>query len=203
MQGLGLETLEKKKVTLIKVMVAVFNLYVFKCLQDVHVNFMNPSVFVTQPSAKEKIDFPNEIDTHTETEFLSIFSGLNCYRSNRTCTPNSGLFILKRIELISQFSVSSQHLLPFFTYSKGFPGGTVVKSPPANAGDTAEAGLIPGLGRSSGGGNGNLLHYSCLENSMDKGAWHTTVHEVAESQTQLRTHSHTYSRLYFLGILPL
>ena len=44
-------------------MVAVFNLYVFKCLQDVHVNFMNPSVFVTQPSAKEKIDFPNEIDT--------------------------------------------------------------------------------------------------------------------------------------------
>ena len=147
MQGLGLETLEKKKVTLIKVMVAVFNLYVFKCLQDVHVNFMNPSVFVTQPSAKEKIDFPNEIETHTQTEFLSIFSGLNCYRSNRTCTPNSGLFILKRIELISQFSVSSQHLLPFFTYSKGFPGGTVVKSPPANAGDTADARFDPWAGK--------------------------------------------------------
>ena len=200
---LSVGDIRKKIVTLIKVMVAVFNLYVFKCLQDVHVNFMNPSVFVTQPSAKEKIDFPNETDIHTETEFLSIFSGLNCYRSNRTCTPNSGLFILKRIELISQFSVSSQHLLPFFTYSKGFPGDTVVKSPPANAGDTADAGLIPGLGRSSGGGNGNLLHYSCLENSMDRGAWRTTVHEVAESQTQLRTHSHTYSRLYFLGILPL
>lgn len=43
-------------------MIAVFNLYVFKCLQDVHVNFMNPSVFVTQPSAKEKIDFPNEAE---------------------------------------------------------------------------------------------------------------------------------------------
>ena len=48
-------------------MVAVFNLYVFKCLQDVRVNFMNPSVFVTQPSAKEKIDFPNETHTHTHT----------------------------------------------------------------------------------------------------------------------------------------
>lgn len=44
----------KNSLTLIKVMVALFNLYVFKCLQDVHVNFMNPSVFVTQPSAKEK-----------------------------------------------------------------------------------------------------------------------------------------------------
>lgn len=43
-------------------MVALFNLYVFKCLQDVHVNFMNPSVFVTQPSAKEKINFPSETE---------------------------------------------------------------------------------------------------------------------------------------------
>ena len=128
--------------------------------------------------------------THTQTEFLSIFSGLNCYRGNRTCTPNPGLFILKRIELISQFSVSSQHLLPFFTYSNGFPGGTVVKSPPANAGDTAEAGLIPGLGRSSGGGNGSLLHYSCLENSMDRGARQATVHEAAKSWTRLSTHTH-------------
>ena len=48
-------------------MVALFNLNVFKCLQDVHVNFMNPSVFVTQPSAKEKINFPREADTHTHT----------------------------------------------------------------------------------------------------------------------------------------
>ena len=49
----------------------------------------------------------------------------------------------------------------------GFAGGTVVKNPPANAGDT---GLIPGSGRSRGGGNGNPLQYSCLENSMDRGA---------------------------------
>ena len=49
----------------------------------------------------------------------------------------------------------------------GFPGGSVVKNPPANAGDT---GLIPGSGRSPGGGNGNLLQDSCLENPMDRGA---------------------------------
>ena len=45
--------------------------------------------------------------------------------------------------------------------------------------------LILGLGRSPGGGNGNLLQYSCLENPMDRGAWQTTVHGVAKNQTQL------------------
>ena len=46
-----------------------------------------------------------------------------------------------------------------------------VKKPPADVGDTEDAGLIPGLGRLPGGGNGNPLQYSCLENSMDRGAW--------------------------------
>ena len=50
----------------------------------------------------------------------------------------------------------------------GFPGGSVVKNPPAKAGDT---GSIPGLGRCPGEGQGNLLQYSCLNNSMDRGAW--------------------------------
>ena len=62
----------------------------------------------------------------------------------------------------------------------------VVKNPPANAGDSREAGSIPGLGRSPGGGCSNLLQYSCLENSMDRGAWWATVHRVAKSQTQLK-----------------
>ena len=47
----------------------------------------------------------------------------------------------------------------------------VVKKPPANAGDARAMGLIPGSGRSPGGGHGNPLQYSCLENSMDRGAW--------------------------------
>ena len=63
----------------------------------------------------------------------------------------------------------------------GFPGGSVVKNPPASAGD---AGSIPGSGRSPGEGNGNPLHYSCLGNHMDRGAWWSTVHGVAkESNT--------------------
>ena len=62
----------------------------------------------------------------------------------------------------------------------GFPGDSVVKNPPANTGD---AGLIPGLGRSPGEGNGNPLQYSCLGNPTDKGVWLVTVHGVTKSQT--------------------
>ena len=64
----------------------------------------------------------------------------------------------------------------------GFPGGSIVKDLPAKAGDV---GSIPGLGRSPGEGNGNPLQYSCLENSMGRGAWQATVHGVAKNQTQL------------------
>ena len=61
----------------------------------------------------------------------------------------------------------------------------VVKNPPANAGDTRDAGLIPGSGRSPGGGHGNPLQYSCLENPMDREAWWATVHSVGKNQAQL------------------
>ena len=60
----------------------------------------------------------------------------------------------------------------------GFPGGTVVKNLPLNAGDLREVGFIPGSGRSSGIGNGNPLQYSCLENPIERGAWQATVHGV-------------------------
>ena len=59
----------------------------------------------------------------------------------------------------------------------------MVKNFPANAGDTRDGGLIAGSGRSPGGGHGNPLQYSCLENPMDRGACRTTVHGVAKSQT--------------------
>ena len=62
----------------------------------------------------------------------------------------------------------------------------VVKNLPANTGDVRDVGLIPGSGRSLGGGQGNPLQYSWLENPMDRGAWQTTVHGVAKSQTQLK-----------------
>ena len=55
----------------------------------------------------------------------------------------------------------------------------VVKNLPANTGEVKDAGSMPGLGRPPGGGHGNPLQYSCLENPMDQGAWQTTVHGVA------------------------
>ena len=68
----------------------------------------------------------------------------------------------------------------------GFPGGSAVKKLPVSAGDLRDTGSIPGLRRSLGGGHGDPLQYSCLENPMDRGAWCTTVHRVAKSQTWLR-----------------
>ena len=70
------------------------------------------------------------------------------------------------------------------TTSWGFPGGSVIKNLPDNAGDAVS---IPGSGRSPGGGKGNPLQCSCLKNPMDRGAWLTTVHTVTESRTQLST----------------
>ena len=58
-----------------------------------------------------------------------------------------------------------------------------VKNTPANAGDLRDLGPIPGSGRSPGGGHGNPLQYSCLENPRDRGAWQATVHGVAKSHT--------------------
>ena len=68
----------------------------------------------------------------------------------------------------------------------GFPGGALVKNLPANEGDARDGGLILVLRRSPGVGNGNPLQNSCLEYPMDRGAWHTTVHRVTKSQTQLK-----------------
>ena len=67
----------------------------------------------------------------------------------------------------------------------GFPDGSAGKESTYNTGDAGDVGLIPKLGRSPGGGNGNPLQYSCLGNLMDRGAhpWWATVHGVTKSQT--------------------
>ena len=75
------------------------------------------------------------------------------------------------------------HCFPFPSHYGGligFPGGSVVKDPPAAAGD---ADSIPLLRRSPVGGNGHPLQYSCLKNSMDRGAWWSIVHGIAKTQT--------------------
>ena len=63
---------------------------------------------------------------------------------------------------------------------------SVVKNLPANAGDIRDMASILGLGRFSGGGNGNPLQYSCLKNSMDRGTWQAIAHGVTKSQTGLK-----------------
>ena len=74
----------------------------------------------------------------------------------------------------------------------------MVKNLPANAGDVRDVGLIPRLGRSLGGGHGNPLQYSCLENPMDRRAWLATVNRVTKSRTRLSdfTHTHTSDSIY-------
>jgi len=67
----------------------------------------------------------------------------------------------------------------------GFPGGSLVKNLPTNAGDAGDMGLTPGSRRVSGKGNGNPLQYSFLGNPTDRRAWRATVHRVRKSQIQL------------------
>ena len=80
----------------------------------------------------------------------------------------------------------------------------LVMNLPANTGNIRDVGSVSGLKRSPGEGNGNSLHCSCMENSMDRGAWWVTVHGVAESQTQLSVHTHIHPmhiEFYALKIL--
>ena len=74
----------------------------------------------------------------------------------------------------------------FFFLIEVYPGGTMVKNPPVNAGDLRNMGLIPVSGRSPGQGHGNPLQYSCLENPMDRG-----VRQTTKNQTRLSDWAHT------------
>ena len=95
------------------------------------------------------------------------------------CLVIAGYSYLRKNVKIS--SMLKPHLgtiyLVLLRISLGFPGGSAVKNPPANAGDTSS---IPGSGRSPGEENGNPFQYSCLRNPMDRGAWWASVHGVAK-----------------------
>ena len=96
------------------------------------------------------------------------------------------MFCLDRLNLFDKVQESFKHTElknklarnKMLIMLKCFPGGSVVKNPPASAGDP---GLIPGSGGAPGEGNGKSLQYSCLEKPMDRGIWQTIIHGVAKS----------------------
>ena len=93
------------------------------------------------------------------------------------------------------------HFLFIYSLFRAFQVVLVVKNLPANAEDIRDAGLIPGLGRSPGEGNGNPFQYSCLDNPMDRGAWRATVYGVTKRWTrlkQLSTHIHHLCMYVFI-----
>ena len=92
--------------------------------------------------------------------------------------PGSSVHGIFQARVLEWVAIAFSEIQPQRIYL-GFPGGSVVKNSPANAGDM---GWIHGSGRSPGEGNGNVLQYSCLENSMDRGAWRTTVNQVTKEQ---------------------
>ena len=132
-------------------------------------------VFIFLLSASSKIVNENQLLPHGHLE-------LTCTtRYPRTCIffeTKSLTCIWPSLNLPPCFA---QYFGDQFCFG-GFPGGSDGKESTCSAGDP---GLIPGLGRSHGQGNGYPLQYSCLENSMDRGAWWTTVHGVSKSQTRL------------------
>ena len=108
------------------------------------------------------------------------------------------LNILKSLKVRSTFLVLLLTVFLFVYHHsvEGFPGGSDGKESARNAGDPSS---LPGLGKFSGEGNGNPFQYSCLENSMDRGAWWATVHRVAKSWTWLSNFIFTFIQLKYVN----
>ena len=116
---------------------------------------------------------------------------LKSHRTSTYSSPRGHLGNQERLKpscyIITNYLVPG--LCPIKSYPKYLPkwnSGTVEQNARANAGDIHDMGSIPGSGRSPGGGHGNSLQCSCLENPMDRGIWQATVHGVTESWTQLK-----------------
>ena len=108
------------------------------------------------------------------------------------------LNILKSLKVRSTFLVLLLivYLFVYHHSVKGFPRGSDGKESSRNVGDPSS---IPGLGKSPGGGNGNPFQYSCMENSMDRGAWRATIHRVAKSWTWLSNFTFTFIQLKYVN----
>ena len=137
--------------------------------------------------------------------FWLIFSGFLrrwlCHLWTVLCLPCQYLYFLTNTFFSLPYCISKisstelkrsggrRHLCLVHGLSGGFPSGSSGKESACNASNTADPGSIPESGRYPGGGNGNPLQLSCMENPTDRGAWWATVHGVAKSRTQLGTRS--------------
>ena len=125
-----------------------------------------------------------------------LYQGLssNADRTSRPTQPGQLLPHPSQFPLclgeFSWYSLPDKPFIPDYMLMGATQVVLVIKKLPANAGDVRDLGSTPGMGRSPGGGSGNPLQYSCLENPMDGGAWWATVHGVTKSQTRLSMHTH-------------
>ena len=101
------------------------------------------------------------------------------FLTNKYMVPNPFLVLSNIRPFLIHFNPVFMECL----FMVAFSSGSVIKNPPVNAEDGGDSGSIPGWGRSPGGGHGNLLQHSCLENPTDRGAGRATVHGAAESRT--------------------
>ena len=150
-----------------------------------------PRMEATSQSSVQRVEVETEIHPAQETAggtlqlFVAGTSPPGCLEAvNRHCCRGDP-------ELAIIYAVLANWL----------PGGSLVNNPIANAGDSRDSGSIPGSGRYPGGGNGNPHQYSCLENSMDRGAWWATVHGAEKNQTQLSDWAHTHRVTLFNNFL--
>ena len=117
----------------------------------------------------------NEVGMHVTT-WMSLENSKLCEQS-QTEMGTHCVFHLYEMSRKSNTETESRRVVAY-NWGEGFPGGSVVKNPPANAGDV---GSVPGSWRSSEERNGSPLQHSCLRNPTDRGAWWATVHGVAKS----------------------
>ena len=124
---------------------------------------------------------------HTcSSSYLRLISLTSFYTAFLPTSPKDQLNQLLPVLQLQVFFLYWLISINTYTYSGASQVALVVKDPPTNAGNVRDAGSMPGSGRAPGGGHGNPLQYSCLENPMDRGAWRGMVHGVAKNWTQLK-----------------
>ena len=132
-------------------------------------------------------------------EFIKQKMGKEAWEGNKEDLKQFRVFLWERLIWPLSTNTNLQNYRKHKVHL-GFPGGASGKEQAANAGDIRHSCSIPGWGRSSGGGHGNPLQYSCLESPMDRDIWQATVHGVPKNWTLLKWLStHTYVLLQFIS----